>query len=56
MRKPIHCLLAGAIAAALTFATPAVAQQKVKIGFITTFTGPQGVMGQYMKEIGRAHV
>lgn len=50
MRKPIHGLLAGAIAAALAFATPAVAQQKLKIGFITTFSGPQGVMGQYMKD------
>jgi branched-chain amino acid transport system substrate-binding protein len=50
VRKPFHCLLAGAIAAALAFATPALAQQKVKIGFITTFTGPQGVMGQYMKD------
>ncbi len=50
MRKPIHCLLAGAIAAMLAFATPAVAQQKLKIGFITTFSGPQGVMGQYMKD------
>jgi branched-chain amino acid transport system substrate-binding protein len=50
VRKPIHCLLAGAIAAALTFATPAVAQQKVKIGFITTMTGPQGVIGGYMKD------
>jgi branched-chain amino acid transport system substrate-binding protein len=50
VRKPIHRLLAGAIAAALTFATPAVAQQKIKIGFISTFSGPQGVMGQYMKD------
>ncbi|HSA90743.1 MAG TPA: ABC transporter substrate-binding protein [Burkholderiales bacterium] len=50
MRKPFHCLLAGAVAAALTFATPAVAQQKIKIGFISTFSGPQGVMGQYMKD------
>jgi branched-chain amino acid transport system substrate-binding protein len=50
VRKPIHCLLAGAIAAALTFATPAVAQEKVKIGFITTMTGPQGVIGGYMRD------
>jgi branched-chain amino acid transport system substrate-binding protein len=26
------------------------AQQKIKIGFISTFSGPQGVMGQFMKE------
>src|SRR5919106_2001479 len=50
MRKPFHCLLAGAIAAGLAFATPAIAQQKVKIGFISTFSGPQGVMGEFMKE------
>ena len=43
MRKPIHGLLAGAIAAALAFATPAVAQQKLKIGFITTFSGPKEI-------------
>jgi branched-chain amino acid transport system substrate-binding protein len=45
-----RALLAGAIAAALAVAAPASAQQKLKIGFITTFSGPQGVMGQYMKE------
>ncbi|HEX9395405.1 MAG TPA: ABC transporter substrate-binding protein [Burkholderiales bacterium] len=43
-------LLAGAIAVALAISAPAAAQQKVKIGFISTFSGPQGVMGQYMKE------
>ncbi len=46
MRKPILA----ALAAALAFATPVLAQQKLKIGFITTFSGPQGVMGQYMKD------
>ena len=45
-----RAMLAGAIAAALAVSTPAAAQQKVKIGFISTFSGPQGVMGQYMKE------
>jgi len=38
------------MAAALAFSVPASAQQKVRIGFISTFSGPQGVMGQYMKE------
>ena len=47
MRKPI---LAAMTAVALAFAGPAIAQQKVKIGFISTFSGPQGVMGQFMKE------
>ncbi len=47
MIKPI---LAGVLAASVAFATPAMAQQKIKIGFISTFSGPQGVMGQFMKE------
>jgi branched-chain amino acid transport system substrate-binding protein len=50
MQKPIRSLIAGAAIAAFAFAAPAAAQQKLKIGFITTFTGPQGVMGQYMKD------
>jgi branched-chain amino acid transport system substrate-binding protein len=48
VHKPI---LAAMTAVALAFATPALAQQqKLKIGFISTFSGPQGVMGQFMKE------
>src|SRR5512134_3481835 len=51
MRRPFQYLFAGAVAAALAFAPPAVAQQqKLKIGFITTMSGPQGVIGQYMKD------
>ncbi len=46
MRTPILA----AIVAALAFAAPAQAQQKLKIGFISTFSGPQGVMGEFMKE------
>ena len=46
----IRIFFAGVLAAGVAFATPAVAQQKIKIGFITTFSGPQGVMGQYMKD------
>ncbi|HET7766612.1 MAG TPA: ABC transporter substrate-binding protein [Burkholderiales bacterium] len=45
MRK---IFLTAGIAAAL-FAGPAAAQHKVKIGFITTLSGPQGVIGEYMK-------
>src|SRR3954463_6021576 len=48
MRKSM--LIAGAVVAAFAFSGTASAQQKVKIGFISTFSGPQGVMGQYMKE------
>ena len=38
MLKPILAALAAAVA----FASPAIAQQKIKIGFITTMSGPQG--------------
>src|SRR5919197_6294879 len=50
MRSAFRSLAAAAVAGAFAFAGPAAAQQKVKIGFITTFSGPQGVMGQFMKE------
>jgi branched-chain amino acid transport system substrate-binding protein len=43
-------LAAAVAAAALAFALPAAAQQKIKIGFITTMSGPQGVIGSYMKD------
>ena len=46
--KVLRTLMIG-IAAALLAAGPAAAQQKVKIGFITTLSGPQGVIGEYMK-------
>src|SRR5438067_11156497 len=50
MRTSVRSLITGAVVAAFAFAGPAAAQQKVKIGFISTFSGPQGVMGQFMKE------
>src|SRR5215212_8340855 len=51
MRKSMYSIVAGALVAALAFAAPATAQQqKLKIGFISTFSGPQGVMGEFMKE------
>jgi hypothetical protein len=41
--KPIY---AGVLAACVAFALPAAAQQqKLKIGFITTMSGPQGIIG-----------
>jgi branched-chain amino acid transport system substrate-binding protein len=46
MRNTLKIL---AVAVALAFAGPAAAQQKVKIGFITTLSGPQGVIGEHMK-------
>ena len=38
-----------ALIAALLVVTPALAQEKLKIGFITTLSGPQGVIGEDMK-------
>jgi branched-chain amino acid transport system substrate-binding protein len=35
---------------ALVASAPAVAQQKLKIGFITTLSGPQGVIGEHMRQ------
>lgn len=46
-RRFVHAF--GIAAAMLLAAGPASAQQKVKIGFITTLSGPQGVIGEYMK-------
>jgi branched-chain amino acid transport system substrate-binding protein len=44
-------MLAAAVAAAsLAFAPLASAQQKIKIGFITTLTGPAGIIGKHMKD------
>jgi branched-chain amino acid transport system substrate-binding protein len=45
--KPI---LAGVLAASVAFSLPAAAQQKLKIGFITTMSGPQGIIGKHMKD------
>jgi len=47
MQTIARTALAGLIAAGL-FAAPAHAQQKLKIGFIATFSGPQGVIGNDM--------
>src|SRR6185369_8032132 len=52
MQKSTRPLLAGLIAAAafsISVATPVLAQQKLKIGFISTFSGPQGSIGEDMK-------
>src|SRR5690349_3536901 len=43
-------LFAAALACALGVASPAQAQQKLKIGFITTLSGPQGVIGKHQKD------
>src|SRR5436305_3201543 len=50
MRTSFRTLLAGAAAAAFAFAGPAAAQQKLKIGFITTLSGPPAIIGKHMKD------
>ncbi len=49
MRISFRALSLGLITA-LVAAAPAVAQQKLKIGFITTLSGPQGVIGEHMRQ------
>src|SRR3989441_8646832 len=49
MRYKTPGIAAIGFAAALLASGPALAQQKVKIGFITTLSGPQGVVGEYMR-------
>ena len=46
----IRSVLAVLLAAGLAFSLPASAQQKIKIGFITTLTGPAGIIGKHMKD------
>jgi branched-chain amino acid transport system substrate-binding protein len=43
-------MLVAAAAASLAFALPAAAQQPIKIGFITTLSGPTGGIGKHMKD------
>jgi branched-chain amino acid transport system substrate-binding protein len=47
--RPIRTLAAAALVACFA-ASPAQAQQKLKIGFITTMSGPQGIIGKHMKD------
>jgi len=49
MRQNTHYALIIGFATALLAAGPAIAQQKVKIGFITTLSGPAGIIGEHMK-------
>ena len=47
------------IAAALALATPAMAQAPIKIGFVSTFTGPQAPIGEDMRrsvELAKEHL
>jgi len=49
MLKTLRILAIG-FAAALAVAAPATAQQKIKIGFITTLSGPAGIIGKDMRQ------
>jgi branched-chain amino acid transport system substrate-binding protein len=49
VRKIILAIAAGALAGALA-AAPALAAEKLKIGFITTLSGPAGIIGKHMKD------
>jgi len=49
MHTPTRDTLIAGLIAGLLAATPALAQQKVKIGFITTLSGPQGAIGNDMR-------
>ena len=46
----IRTISAGVVAALVAFAAPVNAQQKVKIGFITTLSGPPAIIGKHMKD------
>lgn len=51
--------LIGVASAFALLAAPAVAQEKLKVGFITTLSGPAGIIGKHMKdafELGLEHV
>ncbi len=51
MRKPILAAIVAALAVSLISPAPAIAQQKqLKIGFITTLSGPQGIIGKHMRD------
>jgi branched-chain amino acid transport system substrate-binding protein len=49
VRKPLRTLFAALLATALV-AGPAFGADKVKIGFITTLSGPAGIIGKDMKQ------
>jgi len=51
MARILHSIAAGVAAAAFTLSAPVQAQQqKLKIGFITTLSGPPAIIGKHMKD------
>ncbi|HKQ27158.1 MAG TPA: ABC transporter substrate-binding protein [Burkholderiales bacterium] len=47
-RFTVHVLFL--VAGALACAAPALAQEKIRIGFITTLSGPAGIIGKHMRD------
>src|SRR5256714_2161008 len=50
MARILHSIAAGVAAAAFVLSAPVQAQQKLKIGFITTLSGPPAIIGKHMKD------
>jgi len=51
VKTPFRILLSGVAAASVALAPPVMAQQqKLKIGFITTLSGPPAIIGKHMKD------
>src|SRR5918992_1391392 len=50
MNRTLQALLAGVLAATLGVSAPASAQPRLKIGFISTFSGPAGIIGKHMRD------
>ncbi|HLF23061.1 MAG TPA: ABC transporter substrate-binding protein, partial [Burkholderiales bacterium] len=50
MIRLMRAVSLAAAVGALAFAPQAGAQQTIKIGFITTLSGPAGVIGKHMKD------
>src|SRR5438067_11787222 len=46
----LRSITAGLAAALVAFAAPLNAQQAIKIGFITTLSGPPAIIGKHMKD------
>src|SRR3954471_18940276 len=46
----LRSITAGLVAALLALAAPVNAQQRIKIGFITTLSGPPAIIGKHMKD------
>jgi branched-chain amino acid transport system substrate-binding protein len=50
MRKVFGAVAAGALLAGTMLATPALAQQDLRIGFVSTLSGPNAANGQHLRD------